>query len=176
MKIKKIVILIIFAGLVSASLYSQENKIKWYSVEEAEKLLKDKPRPIFIDTYTDWCSWCKKLDKETFANPVIAEILTTKFYPVKFDAEGKGKITFQGKIYVNDGKVGNAHQLAVALLQGQLSFPTVVFLNEAGQLLTPVAGFRNAKEMEELLSFFAEKAYEKQNYQDFQKSFKGRIQ
>jgi hypothetical protein len=30
--------------------------------------------------------------------------------------------------------------------------------------------------MEELLSFFAEKAYEKQNYQDFQKSFKGRIQ
>jgi thioredoxin-related protein len=176
MKIKNKLIILIGAVLVSASLFSQENKMKWYSIEEAEKLMKESPRPVFIDTYTDWCGWCKKLDKETFSNPVVAEILSTKFYPVKFDAEGKGKVTFQGKTFINDGKSGNAHQLAVALLLGQLSYPTVVFLNETGQLLTPVPGYRTAREMEELLSFFAVKAYEKQNFQDFQKSFKGKIQ
>jgi thioredoxin-related protein len=156
--------------------FSQKENIKWYSIEEAEKLIKDNPRPIFIDAYTDWCGWCKKLDQDTFSNLIIADILTTKFYPVKFNAEGKNDVTFQGKTFINDGKSGNAHQLAVALLKGQLSYPTVVFLNEKGQFLTPVPGYRSAKEMEELLSFFAEKAYEKQNYQDFQKSFKGRIQ
>lgn len=175
-KMKKSQIIIIVLALVSFTLFSQENKIKWFSVEEVEKLLKESPRPVFIDTYTDWCSWCKKLDKDTFSNPVVAELLSTKFYPVKFDAEGKGKVIFQGKTFINDGKSGNAHQLAVALLQGQLSYPTVVFLNETGQLLTPVPGYRTAKEMEELLSFFALKAYEKQNFQDFQKSFKGKIQ
>ena len=169
-------IALLLSLLSSSLLYPQEHKIKWFSIEEAEKLLKDNPRPIFIDTYTYWCGWCKKLDQETFSNVVISEILSTKFYPVKFDAEGKKSILFQGKTFINDGKSGNAHQLAVALLQGQLSYPTVVFLNEKGQFLTPVPGYRNAKQMEELLIFFAEKAYEKQNFQDFQKSFKGRIQ
>ena len=162
--------------LIPAATYSQEQKIKWYSIEEADKLIKENPRPIFIDTYTDWCGWCKKLDEDTFSNPIVAEILNTKFYPVKFNAEGKENITFQGKSFVNDGKSGNTHQLAVALLQGKLSYPTVVFLNEKGQLLTPVPGYRSAKDMELLLGFFADKAYEKQNFQDFQKNFKGRIQ
>jgi thioredoxin-related protein len=161
--------------LISIITFSQEQKIKWYSIEEADKLIKDNPRPVFIDAFTDWCGWCKKLDQDTFSNPVVAEILKTKFYPVKFNAEGRESITFQGKSFINDGKSGNAHQLAVALLQGQLSYPTVVFLNEKGQYLTPVQGYLNAKEMEELLSFFVDKAYEKQNFQDFQKSFKGKI-
>jgi thioredoxin-related protein len=172
---KKPITIIFFISL-SIFAFSQKENIKWYSIEEAEKLIKDNPRPIFIDAYTDWCGWCKKLDQDTFSNLIIADILTTKFYPVKFNAEGKNDVTFQGKTFINDGKSGNAHQLAVALLKGQLSYPTVVFLNEKGQFLTPVPGYRSAKEMEELLSFFAEKAYEKQNYQDFQKSFKGRIQ
>ena len=172
---KKPIILLI-SVLFSSLIFSQEEKIKWYSIEEAEKLIKENPRPVFIDTYTNWCVWCKKLDKETFSHPVIAEILSTKFYPVKFNAEGKENISFQGKTFINDGKSGDAHQLAVALLKGQLSYPTVVFLNEKGQYLTPVAGYKSAKDMEELLSYFAEKAYEKQNFQDFQKNFKGRVQ
>ena len=172
---KSITILLLFL-LFFALAFPQQQKIKWYSIEEADKLIKDNPRPIFIDTYTDWCGWCKKLDQETFSNSVVADILNTRFYPVKFDAEGKENVSFQGRSFINDGKSGNAHQLAVALLQGQLSYPTVVFLNEKGQLLTPVPGYRTAKDMEELLSFFAEKAYEKQNFQDFQKSFKGKVQ
>jgi thioredoxin-related protein len=116
------------------------------------------------------------MDKDTFSNEVVAEILATRFYPVKFNAEGKEKVTFQGKTFVNDGKSGPTHQLAIALLKGQLGYPTVVFLNEKGQLLAPVPGYQTPKQMEELLSYFAEKAYEKQNFQDFQANFKGRIQ
>jgi thioredoxin-related protein len=171
---KRSITFLVFA-LTSLFTFSQNEKVKWYQIEEVEKLIKNNPRPIFIDAYTDWCGWCKKLDSETFSNPVIAEILSSEFYPVKFNAEGKENITFHGKSFINDGKSGNAHQLAVALLQGQLSYPTVIFLNEKGQPLAPVPGFRTAKEMEELLSFFSEKAYEKQNFQDFQKSFKGKV-
>jgi thioredoxin-related protein len=173
---KKLLFPIVVFLLCSAISFSQKNNIKWYSISEAEKLLKENPRPVFIDTYTDWCGWCKKLDQDTFSNPVITEILNTKFYPVKLNAEGSGSITFQGKTYINDGKSGKAHQLAVELLQGRLSYPTVVFLNEKGQMLTPVPGYRVAKDMEVLLSYFAGKEYEKESWEDYQKEFKGRIQ
>jgi len=64
------------------------------------------------------------------------------------------------------------------LLRGQLSYPTVVFLTLQENKLSasPVPGFRQAKDMEVLLMFFAGKAYEKQSWEEFQTSFKGRIQ
>jgi len=157
---------------------SNNSSVKWVTIQEAENLNKKTPKPFFIDTYTDWCGWCKKMDKETFTNPVISDLLNNKFYPVKFDAEGSESVTFLGQTFINDGKAGKAHQLAVALLQGQLSYPTVVFLTtqKDGKLgVSPVPGFKEPKEMEILLSFFADKAYETQTWEAFQKSFQGKV-
>jgi len=118
------------------------------------------------------------MEQDTFTNPVIAEILNTKFYPVKFNAEGKEEITFFGQKFTNDGSAGKAHQLAIALLNGQLSYPTVVFLTKQDNKLqvSPVPGYRQPKEMELLLSFFADKAYETGNFQEYSAAFKGKIE
>jgi thioredoxin-related protein len=161
-----------------ATSLTDNQSVKWYSIQEAEKLMKESPRPLLIDTYTDWCSWCKKMDRETFTNKVIADLLNEKFYPVKFNAEGKEKVNFMGQDFINDGKYGNAHQLAVALLQGQLSYPTVVFMlkNENDKYeIAPIAGFKDAKDMEMILSFFADNNYKTKSWEDFQKGFTGKV-
>jgi len=179
---KSILIALLTVIVLSARAQSpagpDNSKVKWYTIQEAEKLNKENPRPIFVDTYTDWCGWCKKMDKDTFTNAVISDLLNNKFYPVKFNAEGTESVTFLGQTFINDGKAGKAHQLAVALLRGQLSYPTVVFIvatKEGQPSASPVPGYRDPKDMEVLLSFFADKAYTFKSFEDYQKNFQGRV-
>jgi len=179
----RILSLLIFV-LISYGTFSQTKSapgssvVKWHTIEEAEKLFNKSPRPIFIDTYTDWCGWCKKMDSETFTHPVIAELLNQKFYPVKFNAEARESINFLGQTFVNDGKSGRTHQLALALLQGQLSYPTVVFMTKENDkfAVAPVPGFMVAKEMEVLLNYFVDNTYKTRKWEDFQQSFVGKVQ
>ena len=105
-----------------------EGAVNWITFEEAVKKSKAEKRPIFIDVYTDWCGWCKVMDKNTFNDPAVAKLLNEKFYAVKFDAEQKEDVVFDGNTFkfVPSGTKGY-HQLAAALLNNQLSYPTVVF-------------------------------------------------
>ena len=56
--------------LFSIPVLSQD-KINWMSFEEAIARSKEDPKHIFVDVYTDWCGWCKKMDASTFVDPVI---------------------------------------------------------------------------------------------------------
>ncbi|MHC1731563.1 MAG: thioredoxin family protein [Bacteroidales bacterium] len=172
---KKLIIILLLA-IPAVLVSAQDAPVKWYSIEEAVAMAQKSPRPMFVDAYTDWCGWCKKLDKDTFSNPVIAEILNTKYYAVKFDAEGKEPVTFQGRKFVNDGSLGKTHQLAYALLQGKLGYPSLVFLTASSELITPISGYKTPAQLEPLLSYFAGTSWQKQSYEDFLKTFKGKAQ
>lgn len=91
--------------LTSVQLNAQhDGPINWVSLEEADSLYAINPKPLFIDVYTDWCGWCKRMDATTFKNQQIANYLNTYFYAVKLDAETDEDITFQGRNYQNTQK------------------------------------------------------------------------
>jgi thioredoxin-related protein len=167
--------LFIIIGVLSLSVYnSMAQVVKWYTFQEAVTLNQKAPRKIIIDVYTDWCGWCKVMDKETFQNPLISKILTEKYYPVKFNAESKESVTFEGHTFINDGQGSRpVHQLAVALLNGKLSYPSIVFMNEKNQLITAVPGFQKPEQMEPLLIYIWNSLYEKNiDFQQYSNSFK----
>jgi thioredoxin-related protein len=164
--------------LLSLPAMSQEpKKIKWYSIEEAAALNKKKKnkKKIFVDLYTSWCGWCKKMDSNTFTDPVIVEYMNDNFWPVKLDAETSDTITINGQQYVNPkpGARRSSHQLAVALLQGKMSYPSFAFLDEEIKLITILPGYNPPEKLEPILHYIGEGAYKEESYQDFISNFKG---
>ncbi|MBI3259602.1 MAG: DUF255 domain-containing protein [Ignavibacteriae bacterium] len=153
---------------------TNQDKIKWITIEEAEKLNKKEPRKIIVDVYTDWCGWCKKMDASTFTNPVIVKYINEKFYAVKFNAETKDTLRFNGNTYsyVPEYK---ANEFAVSLLNGQMSYPTTVYLNEKFEVLSPVPGFLKPIMLEKILKYFGENSQATMKWEDFQKTFVGEI-
>lgn len=146
--------------------------VQWLTIQEAIERNKKKPKKIFIDVYTDWCGWCKVMDKQTFTDPLIIEYLNANFYPVKMNAEKDETINFKGKDYDFVAQGGRGyHQLAAELMQGKMSYPTVVFLDEKMDLLQPIPGFRKPAEMDLILKFFGGDHYKNTSYDIFQQKY-----
>lgn len=150
-----------------------ESPVKWMTFEQAVERSKTEKRKIFIDVYTDWCGWCKVMDKNTFSEAEVAKILNENFYPVKFDAEQREDVVFNGTTFkfVPSGNKGY-HQLAAALLNNQLSYPTVVFLDEEFRMIQPLAGYQKAPEFHRVIQFIGQDHYKKMKWNEWQSVYK----
>lgn len=123
----------------------EEGGIKWMTFEEAVKANQSQKRKVFIDVYTDWCGWCKVMDKKTFTDQTVIDYMNEHYYAVKFNAEKGNPVSFQGKNFelVDGGGNRSIHTLAYALLDGKLSYPSYVYLNENNQRITVSKGFKD---------------------------------
>lgn len=164
---KKIFLILLF---LSASYFCNAQKINWMTFQEAVELNRTAPKKIFIDTYTDWCGWCKKMDQTTFQDSLVVAYMNENYYAVKLNAEMSDTIVFGGYTYVNEGGMNGrrgTHQLAAALLQGKMSYPSYVFMNEKNQLITVAPGYMDASQFLPVLKYIGTDAYLKQSFKDY---------
>ena len=152
-------------------------KVKWYTIEEAQELNKKEPRKFLIDVYTDWCGWCKKMDADTFNDPAIAKYINTNFYPVKFNAESKDPVEFSGHVIKNEGKgTRDPHPFAAALLNNKMSYPSVAYLTEKLEMIGAIPGYYTPEKIEPLLHYIVEEKYtENITLEDYQKTFVSKL-
>ena len=173
MKKLSIISLIILSIFTSYNINAQtatNDRINWMNFEEAIKLNETNPKKIFIDVYTDWCGWCKKMDQTTFIDKDVVAYMNENFYAVKFNAEQTEPIVFNGYTFSNKTSSEDrrgTHELAQALLQGNMSYPSYAFMSENNQLITVVPGYIEAYNFLYILKYIGSDAFKNQSWEEY---------
>ena len=125
--IKKLFIaagLVAFVACSRHEVASVPSLVKWQSsYQQALAQAKSEKKLVMVDIYTDWCGWCKRLDKDVYANAAVAEALAKHFIPVK----------------VNPEKSREGAELAKKF--GTQGFPHIVFVNGNGEKVAEISGY-----------------------------------
>jgi thioredoxin-related protein len=113
---------------------------------------KDK-RPVFVDFYTDWCSWCKKMDEETYSDPGIQKLVKEGWVAMKINAEDDSKKgVFNGKSMTYK-EIGQYFQVK--------GYPSFLFIDKEGKPVTVLPGYFPKEDFALVLKYFKDELYTK---------------
>ena len=137
-------------------------ELVWLSYEDGLKKGKLENKSIFVDFYTNWCGWCKKLDKDVYADSSVKIILARHFITVKTNAESSRRFT------LDDGKEYTDASLAREVF-GVQGYPALWFLTATGEKLTYIPGYVPKEKFVNILTFISSKAYQTKKFEDYEK-------
>ena len=156
------VLALVLGFLLGSQAFAQTGGgVNWKPFDKGLKDAADHKKYSFVDVYTDWCGYCKMLDKTTLrAKNVMAE-LDKNFVSIKLNAESQDPITWKGQKMTGS-------QLASAL--GVSGFPTLLFLNSKGEVIGSYPSFAEAELMIKLLTYISSGARERKvSFEDYLK-------
>lgn len=135
----KFITTILSIGLLATSGLAKD--VDWeHNYDTAlEKAKKDK-KLVMIDIYTDWCGWCKKLDKDVYSDKDVQAKLAKDFIAVKLNPEKSSK----------NEKISRGF--------GTRGFPHIVFTDADGKQLSDVGGYQPAETFLKTLEGVTKKA------------------
>lgn len=125
---------------------AQSGGIRWMSFEEAVKASDASPKKIFIDVYTDWCGWCKRMDAGTFSDSSVIAYMNANYYAVKLNAETRDTIRFRENSFVYKPEF-KANEIALSLLNGKMGYPSFVILDERFAIMRTLSGYQQVDEL-----------------------------
>lgn len=161
MNLRYIAAIAVAALSITFMIHAEPAGLQWqtinYGLENAAKAEK----LIVLDVYTDWCGWCKRMDRDTYADTSIIGYMNSRYIACKMNPEKKGSLTFDGKQYTL-GEFGQA--------LGIRGYPATVFFNEKGEVLTVLSGYMGPKDFINVLRYFGDGVYlTGVSYEDYRK-------
>ena len=156
-------------------------QVKWLTLDQALAMQKTSPKKIIINFYSSQSSQCDKMEKDTYGNPVISEIINNKFYPVRFNINSDEEVFFKGKSYkkYSSKEKNNPNTHSFAKFMNISTVPTVVFLDENIEPITNLMGPLTAKDVEPYFNMISTNAYKniktREQWDNYQKKFKSKI-
>ena len=154
MKVKLMVA--VLAVFVITAFKADNAEVNWLDFNKGYELAKKKNKIMLVDVYTDWCGWCKRMDKDAYAKPNIAATINDDFVAVKFNPE------ITSVSYVFEGKTYTGEQLAGVISNYQISgYPTTIFIYPKTKKSEVVVGYKNAEQMAPILADMKKKYYGK---------------
>lgn len=155
---------LVVATIVSAlPLLSNDGKTKneqvtWLTFEKGLAASKKEKKMLVVDFYTDWCGWCKVMDKETYGHENVVKFAKEKLVLVKVNAESNEKTRFREKDYTY-------RELAAAF--GVNGYPATAFIDANGEVLTVVSGYVPADQFLPVLEFLSGGHHKTMKFEEF---------
>lgn len=180
MRLYKNVVIVISVLVFSTGLKAQQAHINWMTIAQVQEKMKEAPRKVIIDVYTSWCGPCKMMAKNTFTDPTVIAYVNKHYYAVKFNAESNVEVNFKGNTYTNPNfnpaktkSRNGTHEFtrAIAPVGGKIAYPTIVYMDENLNILTPVQGYLQPAQIMPILSYFGDNAYKTTDWQTYQGSY-----
>jgi thioredoxin-related protein len=139
-------LLLLVAGL-SAPHAAPTAAPAWRAWDEGLKEAARLKRPVLVDVYTDWCGWCKRMDRDVYARADVRDYLARRFVVVKLNAESPARVRWEGREMTSR---------ALASRLGVTGYPNTTFLDAAGRKLGSVPGYVPAPKFLQVLRSVAE--------------------
>jgi len=124
--------------------------ITWHSFDEGMALAAKENKKVLVDVYTDWCVWCKKMDKDTYPDEAVRSAIDKHFVAIKLDAESEKTVTFRGQ---------KMTQIAFAQSAGAISYPSTLFLDEKLKPISLLPGYMTPERFSPILLYIGEGHY-----------------
>ncbi|MGB3094200.1 MAG: thioredoxin fold domain-containing protein, partial [Candidatus Zixiibacteriota bacterium] len=138
---------------------SDKKKVElvWYKYDLGmTKAKKEKKHPL-VHFYTNWCGWCKRMDKTTFSDEAVIEVLNESYVPIKVNGQSGEKVSL-------DGKEISERQLTGKY--GVRAYPATWFLKPSGERIAPRRGYVAAEEFLYILNWVKDDLYEETSFQE----------
>ncbi len=116
----------------SPALAGHPRELAWRNWDTGLREANATRRPVLVDVYTDWCTWCKRMDRDVYSRNDVRDYLSRRFVPVRLDAEAQDDANYEGKTYT---------QRSLAARFRVNGYPTTIFLNSGGEHLVNVPGY-----------------------------------
>ena len=95
--------------------------VQWHEWgEEAFEKARRENKPILLDIGAVWCHWCHVMDRESYEDPEVAQIVNERFVAIKVDRDERPDIDTR-------------YQVAVQAISGQGGWPLTGFLTPDGR-------------------------------------------
>lgn len=171
-------VLLLFTTSCNAQDKSQVS-VQWTSITEAAQTnIEENEKLFFVDFSTSWCGWCKKMDRETFSDPVVAALLNKYYIPIHFDAEGDEEFTWLGTTY-GPGKAVNGragtHSFTRAMLGSRIGYPSFAIFSPDMRLIQMFEGYRTSGEFSMILWYICSMDYTRYTWEQYQQIFDTQI-
>jgi len=133
--------IVIAAAAVAWAANVWAESVRWESnYDDALRKAKQEKKLVMVDVYTDWCGWCKKLDRDVYTDRQVVEKLNKNFIAVK----------------INPERSATGKKLAKEF--GVRGYPNIIFLDATGKKLHQQPGYRPAPAFCEVLDEVVRKA------------------
>lgn len=124
---------VLFSGTFARA--QKAEKVHWITFNQLNDSLNVNPKKVFVTFYANWCSFCKQMDRETFTDKKVIEVLNKDYYAVKMNIESTDTIHFGQQVFTNgrSKKINAIHEIALLLASRKdhiFSLPAMIFFDK----------------------------------------------